>query len=148
VKIETRYFGDVEMDESKIIHFEDGLFGFEKYKDYTILYDSDKGSDPLFSWLQCTTEKELAFPIVNPFKVKQDYNPTVEDGLLEKIGEFGEEDMVVMVLATVPQDVQKTSVNLKAPLIINVGTRKGIQVVAENGDYPIKYYIIEEGSAC
>jgi flagellar assembly factor FliW len=148
VKIQTRYFGDIEMDDSKIIHFEDGLFGFEQYKDYTILYDSDKGSDPFFSWLQSTTEKELAFPVVNPFKVKEDYNPTVEDGLLEKLGTFGEEDMVLLVLATVPQDVKKTSVNLKAPLVINAATCKGVQVVAENSDYPIKHYIIEEGSVC
>ena len=39
--IDTRYFGEIDMDEKKIVHFEHGLFGFEEYKDYTILYDSE-----------------------------------------------------------------------------------------------------------
>ncbi len=142
MKIKTRYFGEIDMDESKIIHFENGLFGFEQYKDYTILYDSEGEDTPFFSWLQCTTEQNLAFPVVNPQNVREDYDPVVEDELLQGLGQFGEDDLVVLVLATIPQDVKKTSVNLKAPLIINAGTRKGVQLVAENQDYEIKHFIV------
>lgn len=144
MKIDTRYFGEIELDESKLIHFDNGLFGFEEYKDYTILYDSEDGDDPFFSWLQCTSQHDLAFPVVNPQKVMQDYDPIVEDGLLNDLGEFGEEDMVVLVLATVPSDVKRASVNLRAPLIINVSTRKGIQLVTENQEYEIKHYLVEQ----
>lgn len=140
--VKTRYFGEVDIEEQKIIHFEAGLFGFEDYKDYTILYDSEGGDHPFFSWLQSTQEQSLAFPVVNPQRVNEDYDPVVEEGLLEELGEFGEEDMVVLLLATVPQDVKLTSVNMKAPLIINAGTRRGVQLVAENPDYEIKHYII------
>lgn len=49
--IDTRYFGEIDMDEKKIVHFEHGLFGFEEYKDYTILYDSESEKEPFFSWL-------------------------------------------------------------------------------------------------
>ena len=142
--IDTRYFGKIDMDEKKIVHFAHGLFGFEEYKDYTILYDSESEQEPFFSWLQCTTEKTLAFPVVNPQKVKADYDPVVEDELLKSLGEFGEDDLVVLVLATIPREVQKTSVNLKAPLIINAGTRKGVQLVAENQDYEIKHYLMAQ----
>lgn len=100
--IDTRYFGEIDMDEKKIVHFEHGLFGFEEYKDYTILYDSESEKEPFFSWLQCTTEKSLAFPVVNPLKVKSDYDPVVEDELMKSLGEFGEDDLVVLVLATIP----------------------------------------------
>ncbi len=142
--IKTRFFGEVDVEDQKIIHFESGLFGFEEYKDYTILYDSEAEEMPLFSWLQSTTEQGLAFPVVNPQRVKEDYDPVVEDGLLESLGEFGEEDMVVLLLATVPEDIKKASVNMKAPLIINAGTRRGVQLVAENQDYEVKHYIIKE----
>ena len=37
MKIQTRYFGEVEIGDEKIVHFDKGLFGFEEYKDYTIL---------------------------------------------------------------------------------------------------------------
>lgn len=144
MKVETRYFGEIEIGEDKIIHFEDGLFGFEQYKDYTIIYDVESEGEPFFSWMQCVTEQSLAFPIVNPLKVDSEYNPVVEDELLAKLGEMKEEDLLVFLLATVPQDVKKTSVNMKAPLVINAGTRQGIQIVAENDDYKIKHYLITD----
>ncbi|MCH5267637.1 MAG: flagellar assembly protein FliW [Lachnospiraceae bacterium] len=144
MKVKTRYFGEIEIGDEKIIHFDEGLFGFEEYKDFTILYDVEGDEDPFFSWLQCTTEQGLAFPVVNPQKVDPGYNPLVEDALLESIGEIKEDDLVVLLMATVPSDVKKTSVNKKAPLIINAGTHKGIQIVAENQDYEVKFYLIQE----
>lgn len=93
--------------------------------------------------LQSTTEPGLAFPIVNPQRVDEQYNPIVEDALLEPVGEIKEDDLVVFLLATVPADVKRTSVNKKAPLIINAGTRKGVQIVAENTDYEVKHFILQ-----
>lgn len=61
MKIDTRYFGEVEIGEDKIIHFEKGIPGFDEYKDYTVLYDVEGEEEPFFSWLQCITEKTLAF---------------------------------------------------------------------------------------
>lgn len=49
MKIQTRYFGEVEIGDEKIVHFDKGLFGFEEYKDYTILYDIDGEEPPFFS---------------------------------------------------------------------------------------------------
>lgn len=144
MKVNTRYFGEIEIGEEKVIHFEDGLLGFEQYKDYTIIYDVEAEDEPFFSWMQCVTEQSLAFPVVNPLKVCKDYNPVVEDELLAGLGDMQEDDLVVFLLATVPQDVQKTSVNMKAPLVINAGTRRGIQIVAENEDYEVKHYLIKE----
>lgn len=142
--IDTKYFGQVNIEDRKIIHFEQGLFGFEEYKDYTILFDSEAEGRPFFSWLQSTTEKGLAFPVVNPQNVMPDYDPVIEDALLEPLGEFGEEDMIVLLLATVPSDVKKASVNMKAPLVIHAGRRLGIQLIAENADYAVKHYLIDE----
>ena len=144
MKVDSRYFGEVEIEDSKIIHFEQGIFGFEENKDYTILYDNEGEEQPFFSWLQCVTEKALAFPIVNPFRVKEDYNPIVEDALLDAIGTCETEDLLVFLLATVPGDVKKTSVNMKAPLIINAANRQGIQLIVENEDYEIKHMLVQD----
>jgi flagellar assembly factor FliW len=143
--IETRYFGTVDIEDKKILHFENGLFGFEQYQDFTILFNADTKEKPLFSWLQSVKEKTLAFPIVNPQDVKPDYDPMVEDGLLEPLGEISPDDLVILALATVPKDVKKASVNLKAPLIINAATRQGVQLIVENKDYEIKHYLLPEG---
>lgn len=144
MRIDTRYFGEVEIEKEKILHFAQGLFGFEEYKDFTILYDIEEEGEPFFSWLQCVTEKGLAFPIVNPFKVKEDYDPIVEDALLEPLGEYKSEDLLVFLLATVPSDPQKTSVNMKAPLIINAVNRQGMQLIVENEDYEIRHMLMQD----
>lgn len=144
MKIKTRYFGEIDIQEEKIIRFEQGIFGFGEYKEYTVLYDIESEKEPLFSWLQCTTEKSLAFPIVNPLRVREDYNPIVEDAILSELGDFKDEDLAIFLLATVPEDVKNASVNMKAPLIINTNNRKGMQVIVENEDYEIRHRIKKE----
>ena len=144
MKVDTRYFGEVEIAEEKIIHFEQGIPGFEEYKEYTILYDIEEEGEAFFSWLQCTTEKGLAFPIVNPFKIKEDYDPIVEDALLEEIGECTAEELAVFLMATIPGDPKLTTVNMKAPLLINTVNRRGMQIIVENEDYEIRHRIISD----
>ena len=134
MKIGTKYFGNIEIGEEKIIHFENGVLGFEDYKDYTILYDNEKEKS-FFSWLQSTEESSLAFPIVNPFNVVESYNPQINDDMLGSIGGISDEDTVVFLMATIPEDVKQASVNMKAPLIINASSRKGVQVIAEGQEY-------------
>ncbi len=143
-KIATRYFGEIEIEEEKIIHFEEGIPGFDEYKDYTIIYDVEGEEKPLFSWLQCVTEQALAFPIVNPFRVMENFDPIVEDELLKQLGDFEVEDLAVFLLATVPADVAKTTVNLKAPIIINTKTQKAAQIIVENEDYEIRHPLMKE----
>ena len=142
--IETRDFGTVEIEDEKMIHFPEGIPGFDEYKDYVILYDNDGEKQELFSWLQCATEQSLAFPIVNPFQIMENYNPMIEDDLLKPLGEFTDDDLMVFLLVTVPSDVKKTSANMKAPILINTLNRRAMQVIVENDDYEIKHMLIEE----
>lgn len=141
--VKTKYFGEINLSEDKIITMERGMFGFEEYKKYTILYDSEKEGRPNVSWLQSVEEPGLAFPVINPLVVKEDYNPVVEDELLKGLGEITEENIVILLLLTVPQDAIQMTANLKAPIIINADTRKGAQVVVENEEYEIKYRIYD-----
>lgn len=143
MKIETRDFGTVDIEEEKFIHFPQGIPGFDEYQDYVVLYE-DGEKESLFAWLQCVTEKSLAFPIVDPFRIMESYNPLVDDDLLKPLGDFTDDDLVVFLLATVPADVKKTSVNMKAPVLINTLNRQAMQVIVENEDYEIKHMLIAE----
>lgn len=142
MKIDTKYFGNIEIGEEKIIHFENGVLGFEDYKDYTILYDNEKEKS-FFSWLQSIEESSLAFPIVNPFNVVENYNPQINDDMLESIGGLPDEDTIVFLMATIPEDVKQASVNMKAPLIINASSRKGVQIIVEGQEYEIKHKLLK-----
>lgn len=141
--IKTRYFGEIDLAEDKIITFDSGLMGFEEYKKYTLLFDSDEEGEHVISWLQSCEEESLALPVMIPTYVMPDYNPIVDDEAISDIGEWKDEDLSVLVTVTVPQDAKQMTTNMKAPIIINAATRKGCQAVAENPDYQIKYLVYD-----
>lgn len=142
--VKTKFFGDIDLDKDKIITFENGIMGFEHNKNYTILYDIEDGKEATILWFQSLEEKDLAIPIINPFYIKEDYNPEVDKEVLKLLGAFNEENLAVFLVMTVPEEIKKTTVNLKAPLIINMDTKKGCQVVVENPEYIIKYNVYDE----
>ena len=140
--VKTKFFGEVNLPEEKIITFDRGLIGLTDYKKFTILYDCEKEESNV-SWLQCVEEPALALPVVKPWIVKEDYNPIVEDELLNHLGELTEDNLVLLLTMTVSADIKQMSVNLKAPIVINADTRKGAQIICENQDYEVKYKVYD-----
>lgn len=142
--VNTKHFGEINLDENKIIEFKDGILGFEEYKKYTLLYDEESGERPDISWLQSIEEPTLAIPVISPFLVRTDYNPVIEDELLKPLGEIHEDNVVALVSITVPSDIEKITANLRAPFIINSDAKLGAQLIVENQDYEVKYYFYEQ----
>lgn len=142
MKAATRLFGEIEIDESKIITFEDGIIGFPDMKKFTLIFDEEKEGRPSISWLQSMDEPEIAFPVMNPLFVCETYNPSVEDELLKNLGTIKEDNLYVLVTVTVPQNIKELAVNLKAPIVINTDTRKASQIIVED-DLPVRYRIYE-----
>ena len=63
MKVQTTRFGSVEVDDSRILEFTNGLLGFSSYTQYALLQPDDDG---LFFWLQSTEAPELAFVVTDP----------------------------------------------------------------------------------
>lgn len=142
MKAATRLFGEIEIDESKIITFEDGIIGFPDMKKFTLIFDEEKEGRPSISWLQSMDEPETAFPVMDPLFICETYNPSVEDELLKNLGTIKEDNLYVLVTVTVPQNIKELAVNLKAPIVINTDTRKASQIIVED-DLPVRYRIYE-----
>lgn len=142
MKAATRLFGEIEIDESKIITFEDGIIGFPDMKKFTLIFDEEKEGRPSISWLQSMDEPEIAFPVMDPLFVCETYNPSVEEELLKNLGTIKEDNLYVLVTVTVPQNIKELAVNLKAPIVINTDTRKASQIIVED-DLPLRYRIYE-----
>ncbi len=141
--IKTKFFGDVDIADDKIITLANGLLGFDEFKKYVILFDSEKSSGESISWFQSADEQTLALPVINPLLVKSDYNPMVDDDILAPLGETGEDGYFVLVTMRITPDPKEVSCNLKAPIIINPKTLLGRQIIVENEDYPIRYNIYD-----
>lgn len=142
MKLTTRVFGEIDIEDEKIISFEDGIIGFPDLKKFTLIYDEEKENNSNIIWMQSLDEPAFAMPVMNPLLVKENYNPIVEDELLKALGNLAEENTLVLVTVTVPQNIEKTSVNLKAPIVINAKEKKAVQVIVEDEDVKYKIYDI------
>ena len=132
MKVDTRWFGTIDIDDEKIITFDLGVIGFEDCKKFTLIYDVDKGDEASIMWLQSLDEPELALPMLKPELIKEDYDPIVEDEMLKALGsDIKEADLIVFCVLTVPADITKMTINFKAPIIVNADTLKGVQLIAE-----------------
>ncbi len=142
MNVTTKIFGDIEIDDDKIITFPKGIVGFPELTDFALLHDSEKGSDSIH-WLQSLQEPAFAMPVMDPLIVCPDYNPEVDDELLKHLGELDEEEILVLVTVTVPKDLTKMSVNLKGPVIVNAGKKTAAQVIIEGDEYQVKFPIYD-----
>ena len=141
--IETRIFGEITIDSYKIIHFENGIIGFPELTDFALVYDIEKGNEAGVRWMQSLQEPNFALPVMDPLIVKADYNPEVDEDVLKPIGMHGLDEILALVTVTVPKDLTKMTVNLKAPMIINVAEKKAVQIILDSDSYQVKYPIYE-----
>lgn len=140
--ITTKAFGDITIDEDRIIKFPNGIIGFPDLTDFAMIHDEEGGIGTIY-WLQSLQEPAFAMPVMDPLIVKEDYNPEVDDELLKPLGELKEDELLVLVTVTVPRDLEKMTVNLKGPIIINANNRKACQVIIEGEGYNVKFPIYE-----
>ena len=142
MKLTTRVFGEVEIEESKIITFPNGIIGFPDMTRFTLMHDEDQGSNTI-KWLQSIDEPNFAMPVMDPLVVCPDYKPVVDKAEVEYIGNLSEEEMLVLVTVTVPHDLKLMTVNLKGPFIINTKDMKASQTIIDNDEYPVKFPIYD-----
>jgi flagellar assembly factor FliW len=141
MKITTKLFGEVLVDEDKLIKFPQGIIGFPDLTDFLLIHDSE--SDGGIRWMQSIQEPAFAMPVIDPLIVMPDYNPRIEDDLLGPLGSITDENILVLVTITVPHEIEKMTVNLKGPIIINGDNRKANQIITEDEKYPVKFPIYQ-----
>ena len=120
-----------------------GNIGYPELTKFTLIHDEEKGTGAGIRWLQSLQETGFAMPVMDPLVVKPDYNPEVNDELLEPAGNITAENMLVLVTVSVPTDVKLMTVNLRGPIIINADEKKACQIIVDGDDYAVKYPIYE-----
>ena len=74
MKVQTKWFGEIEVSEDKIITFDKGIIGFEDWRKYTLVYDAEKEENISIIWLQAIDEPTLALPVMKPEFVYETYD--------------------------------------------------------------------------
>ena len=140
MKVATKAFGPIEVDERQKVLFSNGLFGFESFKDYIIL---DAERQP-FYWLQSMDVEKVAFILINPFLFRPDYELNVDDEELKGIGISDPAKALIFSIVTIPADGSPMTANLQGPVIINRETRQGRQVILTDPRWKTKHDILAE----
>jgi len=132
-KLKTTRFGEINIDETEAVHFQDGLLGFSGKKNFIIL--EHKPGSP-FLWLQSMDVPDLAFVMINPFMLDADYLKNIskeEESLLKNDDEGG---ILVFTLVTIPKGrVEEATINLMGPIIVGAKSRCAKQVILANSGY-------------
>ncbi|HYE83654.1 MAG TPA: flagellar assembly protein FliW [Clostridia bacterium] len=144
MKVKTKFFGELEVQEKDIIAFEEGIPGFPGLKEYIMINDD---SNEYFQYLQAIEEENVCFIITSPYFIIPDYSVDISDDSVKKLGIEEEKDVMLFSIVTIPEDMKQMTVNLKAPLVVNLKNRKAMQELIDDESYPIKYRIIKEADA-
>lgn len=139
MQISTTRFGNITIDESRIVQMKGGgILGFEHLKRYVLLTQNEKIP---FMWFQSIEDGSIAFVVINSFIIAPEYDLIINDNDTRFLEIESPEDVVLMSIVTIRSDPFKVTANLRAPLVINRKNRFGKQIVLNEPDYPIQYLL-------
>ncbi len=141
VKFETLRFGEIEVAEDQIITFEHGVPAFEELRQFVIIRE---GEDIPFSHLQSLENGELAFILVNPFLFYPSYEFKLPESVVDEMEIHSDQDVAIWGIVTVTEQLINATINLLAPVVINVVTRQGRQIILNDTSYTTKHRLLPE----
>ena len=136
MKIQTKFFGEIDIEENKILNFKHGIPGFENQKEFVIL---DIEGNEYLKCLQSTEDKDINFLITSPWNYYTDYEIELSKQEIEELDITDEKDTMIYNVVTVRDN--KITTNLVAPIIINVINNRAKQIILSNTKYNIRQEI-------
>ena len=138
-KVNTVRFGEIEVDEAKILHFKEGIPAFENEHEF-VLIPFEKDSP--FSFMQSLASPDLAFLVTTPFIFFPDYSFEIDDDIMAELDITEEEDLKIYSILTIPNgEIKKMTANLMAPVVINAKNMKSKQVVLDKSPYQTRHLL-------
>ncbi|SHJ49649.1 flagellar assembly factor FliW [Hathewaya proteolytica DSM 3090] len=142
MNLNTKYHGCIEYSQEDIINFKKGIPGFEELKQF-ILFTVEE--NPVFSVLHSIEKEDIGIIVTLPSNVKNDYEIRIEEEQMRTLKIQDEKDALVLNTVTLNADTEKITVNLRAPIVINIKEKIGEQIILDNDDYSIKHPLFKEG---
>ncbi len=135
MQIGTSRFGNIEIEVDDVLLFPTGLVGFDDCRHWVLLGDAE---NECIGWLQCVSGQDLAMPVVSPRRFVADYQVRVSKSQLEPLNLSSTDH--AFVLSVISKNNDDLTLNLKAPIIINLDQRIGRQVITSD-EQPLQYVL-------
>lgn len=137
MEVQTSRFHRVAVEPVDIFRFPGGIVGMEHCRQWTLLEDPRAGA---VAWLQSVEHADLALAVVSPRRFVPGYQIHVGSGQLQalQLNRLADAEL----LAVVGRCRENMTLNLKAPLVINLSNRLGCQVIV-NDPYCVQHKLPE-----
>ncbi len=145
MKFDTPRFGTIEVEEDKLLQFEQGLPGFPTCKRFVVM---DHDLQTPLKWLQSVDRPEVAFLVVEPEQIVGSYQVEVPDSVLQQLGlEQGAQpsDVALFVILNVADE--NLTANLRAPVVVNVAQRRAFQLILDRSDVSLRHPLAPRGTS-
>lgn len=139
--IETTRFGQIEVDDDKLITFEQGLLGFTQQRTFALIQTSP---DPVLFWLQSTEVPNLAFVVCDPCAFVPDYQVPIRRDELRNLDLKDADDVQVLII--VNRQGENLTGNLLGPLVVGATSRKGRQFVLADRRWSTRAVLTQVGT--
>jgi flagellar assembly factor FliW len=133
--IHTSRFGAVSVTSEDVIHFPEGLLGFNELRRFVLL---DDPTDEIFAWLQSCEDPNIAFPLLEPELFTSGYSVQLTKHDMEILKLASKDGIRCFSIITIPGDPTQMTANLKAPIVINVDSRVARQCVLQDNGLAIR----------
>ena len=135
--IETSRFGQLEVDDQRLITFERGILGFPEQQTYALV---QTGEDSGFYWLQSVDCADLAFIVTDPRLFVADYRAPIKSEELALLGLEDPEKAQVFIIVNKVDDM--LTGNLQGPLVVNTETRAARQLVLSDKRFSTRHPLV------
>jgi flagellar assembly factor FliW len=139
MKIQTSRFGTLDVSDETLLFFPSGLVGFPVCRRFVVL-DAEEASD--YQWLQSVDEPSLAFILVDVHLLQSDFQVDVPEEGMAELDLLQTDPLLIMAVVAIPSgSPDQATANLRAPLVINLRTRKGKQTILHESN-PLRYPLL------
>ncbi|SJP55931.1 Flagellar assembly factor FliW [Clostridioides difficile] len=122
-----------------------GILGFEDLKEYELL---DIENEDILKEFNSTEEDCIGFIVVSPFEIIKEYEIVLNQETIEKLEVKSPNDIILLNIITVGQTLEESTVNMKAPIVINVRNNCGMQIILQDEEYSIWHPLLRGDGGC
>lgn len=122
-----------------------GILGFENLKEYEIVNIENNESLKEFN---STEEECVGFIIISPFEIIKEYEIALTQDVIEKLDVESPNDIMLFNIITLGQDLEESTVNMKAPIAINIKNNYGMQIILQEEKYSIRHPLLRGDGGC
>jgi flagellar assembly factor FliW len=139
--VETSRFGEIIYSGEDLLFFPRGLPAFEHRNRWVLTGDEDNA----IKWLQSIEDGELALPVTTSDAIMPDYNAKISEDDLDLVGSRDPVDLALLIVVSIPEAAPwNMTANLRAPILVNLKSRKAVQVIVLNDEYSIRHVVFPE----